>query len=83
MVCSRAGNETEGLDLEERKESEDLKLAYQLHQTTGFLHKSEWSVLRKCLLELGARIKGCMGEGWLEKNCVIHWKLDQNGVVGW
>ena len=36
VVCSRAGDETGGLGLEERRENEDLKLAYLLHQPPGF-----------------------------------------------
>lgn len=54
------GHESEGLDMEERKESEDLELTYLLCCPTCFSGRHDSQVPRESLLELGAGITGRM-----------------------
>ena len=54
VVCSRAGDETGGLGLEERRENEDLKLAYLLHQPPGFFSQ----VWLECSQEMPSGVGG-------------------------
>lgn len=56
-VCYRAEDETEGLDLEERRENKELKLSYMLNWSACFSGRVDWLVLMEWP-ELGAGIKG-------------------------
>ena len=51
MVCHRAGYETGALDLEERSNSENLKLVYLFHWPTCFSGKLNQWVPREGVLD--------------------------------
>lgn len=51
MFCYRVGDEDGGLDLEDRRDREDLKFLYLLCWLTCFSGKLEWLVPGGCLLE--------------------------------
>lgn len=53
IVCYRAGDSTGELDLEEKRESEDLKLVCMLQQPTCFFGYLGWWVPREFQLVLG------------------------------
>lgn len=84
IVDSRAGDETGGLDLEKRKESENLKHAYllcwylllwQACLPEGFLGNTCWSWGLQQWDKCGGRLK--------EEICVIHWRRGQEvGTAG-
>lgn len=54
VICSRAGDETRGLDMEGRRESEKLSLF------PCFTSLLDWWVPRKCLLESGTVSLACV-----------------------
>lgn len=56
--CYRDGAETGDLDMEERRQAENLDLAYLLHCSTCFSGRLGWRVPREWLLKLGAGITG-------------------------
>lgn len=60
--CYRSGDETEGSNMEKRRETEDLKLTYLLHCPTCFSGRLGWRVPREHLLELGFRNIRISGE---------------------
>lgn len=56
----RVSDETEVLDLEERSESEDLKLPYLLCLSSCFSDRLGWQVPRENMWQLGAGTAGCV-----------------------
>lgn len=57
IVCHRAGDETRALEMEDRRESKDLKPACLLCRPTCFSVSIGWTVPRKSLLKMGDGIK--------------------------
>lgn len=67
MVCYRTGQEPGGSDLEEKGQSEDLKLAYLMRWPTCFSGRLGGLDCRKCPLKLRARAL----EKLVEKICDV------------
>lgn len=65
--------------MEERRESEDLKLTYLLPWPTCFSDRLGWQLPRVSLLELGLGLQDEWG-GEQEKICVMCWRWGQRGM---
>jgi hypothetical protein len=81
-VYYQAGNEAEGLDLEERREESGsdptCSAGLPALWPTYFSGRLGWLGPRECLLESGAGITGCTGVR-LESTCVLCWRFGQGG----
>lgn len=73
VVCSRAGDEIEELDVEDRGDAWGLKVAYQLHWPVCFSGRLDWYVPREFLLGLVAELIGCVGSKVREESMLWVW----------
>ena len=70
--CYRDGAETGDLDMEERRQAENLDLAYLLHCSTCFSGRLGWRVSRECLLALASGRVGSV----VERKCEESWSKE-------